>query len=243
MQSFGLQTIFTWNITSWSVSAEWFSYLLFPVLALFVSRKKMISNAIFVISILLMYIAIVVYVPRSPYNSGVSNSYDLNVSFDWGFLRGLAGFMSGMLCYQIYQIKTLNSFLSKDSIGIISFVLFIVVAGVQVTDLIFIPLFMLILLSSVSNTKGMHKIFMFKPFQFIGKISYSIYLLHYILILCVLMPILKFLKFNYTGPGSLNPPLNVGFAMCALFVAMVMIVSSITYKYIEKPFRNWINKM
>lgn len=243
LQSFGLHTIFTWNLTSWSVSAEWFSYLLFPILALFVIRKKNLAIILLSIGAILIYLLLVYYLPRSPYSGGNPGIYDLNFSFDWGFLRGLAGFISGMICYQIYKIKSLNIFLSKDFNGIVSIVLFIFVSRSRITDLIFIPVFMLILLSTVSNTQVLHKIFTLKPLQFVGKISYSIYMVHYILILCVLMPILKLLKFNYIGPGSLVPSLGVGLSMCAIFILIVIFFSSITYRAIEKPFRNWINRM
>src|SRR5271154_4552376 len=43
LQSFHVLKIYTWNIPSWSISAECAAYLLFPLLALFISKKKRLS--------------------------------------------------------------------------------------------------------------------------------------------------------------------------------------------------------
>jgi peptidoglycan/LPS O-acetylase OafA/YrhL len=43
LQSFHTLHIYTWNIPSWSISAEWAAYALFPVIALFILRKRKLS--------------------------------------------------------------------------------------------------------------------------------------------------------------------------------------------------------
>lgn len=242
LQSFGLQRIFTWNITSWSISAEWFAYLLFPFMALFISKKKMFTYLMMVVFVIFIYLAIVYYLPRSILSKSILNMNDINVSYDWGFLRGLAGFMTGMIAYYLYQNKKLIYFLSKDIIGLASIILLATALSNQINDLVYIPLFMILLLCFAGNNQILSKIFTLKPFQFVGKISYSIYMLHYILIFTVLLPALDLMRFNYTGPGSLNPKLSIGLSLCLMFLILVVLFSSLSYDLIEKPFRNWINK-
>ncbi len=40
LQAFGLIPYYTYNVPSWSISAEWFAYLLFPWLARFALGKN-----------------------------------------------------------------------------------------------------------------------------------------------------------------------------------------------------------
>src|SRR5580700_2561778 len=40
LQAFGVCHIYNWNIPSWSISAEWGAYLVFPFLALWISRRR-----------------------------------------------------------------------------------------------------------------------------------------------------------------------------------------------------------
>jgi len=242
LQSFGTQTIFTWNITSWSISAEWFAYLLFPVFAILLGRYKNYTNVFIGILAIIIYLAIFYYLPRKAFTGNIVDIKDINVSYDWGFLRGLAGFMTGMIAYRVYQNTKLISLLSKDVFGILIIIMLLIALSMNINDLIYLPLFMMLLLSLVSNTQLLHSICKLKAFQFIGKISYSIYMIHYILILCVLLPALDLMRFNYTGPGSLNPPINVGISLCGIFLLVVVLFSSLSYDFIERPFRNWINK-
>ena len=50
LHSCGFHDIFTWNVPSWSISAEWWAYMVFPFLALLLSKNKRIG--LFVISFL-----------------------------------------------------------------------------------------------------------------------------------------------------------------------------------------------
>jgi peptidoglycan/LPS O-acetylase OafA/YrhL len=69
-----------------------------------------------------------------------------------------------------------------------------------------------------SNKNLLHKICMLKPMQFLGKISYSIYMVHYLLIMCFALPIIDQIGFHYTGPGSVSPPLIQGLFLCILSI-------------------------
>src|SRR5664279_2124889 len=39
IHSFGIHKVFTWNVPSWSISAEWWAYMAFPFLVFFLYRK------------------------------------------------------------------------------------------------------------------------------------------------------------------------------------------------------------
>src|SRR5579871_2767592 len=52
LQSYYIHNIFTWNIPAWSISAEWISYMLFPLIALFVSKKRSLSVVLLTVFII-----------------------------------------------------------------------------------------------------------------------------------------------------------------------------------------------
>src|SRR6476620_3742105 len=45
MQSFGIHKIFTLNVPSWSVSAEWWPYMIFPLIVLCINKRKWLAVA------------------------------------------------------------------------------------------------------------------------------------------------------------------------------------------------------
>jgi peptidoglycan/LPS O-acetylase OafA/YrhL len=83
-----------------------------------------------------------------------------------------------------------------------------------------------------------------KPMRTLGDWSFSIYLTH--------QPLL-FTLFAYVGyralgapavPAASPPPatsLLAGWGECGLFIAVVLVVSSLTYRYVELPARQHIN--
>ncbi len=77
-----------------------------------------------------------------------------------------------------------------------------------------------ILLYLLLSTESFKKLLSFPPLTFLGKISYSFYLLHLI--------ILYYLNASFTG---LNAPLFL-----AIYLSVTSILASITYYLIEKPF-------
>src|ERR1700678_3300311 len=51
LQSFGVCHIYNWNIPSWSISAEWGAYLLFPFLTLWISRQRKLAPVLLAIGV------------------------------------------------------------------------------------------------------------------------------------------------------------------------------------------------
>jgi peptidoglycan/LPS O-acetylase OafA/YrhL len=172
----------------------------------------------------------VYYLPRSKAFWSLPNANDINVTYDYGYLRGLAGFSAGMITYRLFNIKPLIYYLSKDSFGLICILILFVALNGECNDLIYVPVFMLLVLCIAANKKRIHKLCMLRPLQYLGEISYSIYMVHYVLILCVVIPLVDLMGFTYTGPGSLHPPLYQGLAICLLFLAIVIAISSASYR-------------
>ena len=114
LHSFGINKIFTWNIPSWSISAEWWAYMVFPVLTIFIYRGKGLAMIALGLFVVVAYMAIMYWLPRhDPFDPTAIVPHDLNATYDFGFLRGLAGFISGMLLYKGLSGRNLESVFSK----------------------------------------------------------------------------------------------------------------------------------
>ncbi len=64
IHSFGIHKIFTWNVPSWSISAEWWAYMVFPVIVVFIYRRKGLAMVFLGLFVVLAYLAIMFWIPR-----------------------------------------------------------------------------------------------------------------------------------------------------------------------------------
>ena len=242
IQSFGLHDIFTWNVPSWSISAEWWAYMVFPFLAVLLARKKRIAIILIPLLAVGIYVSILYLLPRTnPFAPDIPYlDHDLDVTFDYGFLRGLAGFMMGMMTYIAYQNKRVYQFFSKDIICLVCIVVLIIAMHFGLLDLVYIPLFMLLVLCFSANENYLAKICESRSLQYLGDISYSIYMVHFFLLFTVGGYMVK--KLLPIENEHEKVSFLTGFSISLLFLGFVIIVSSITYYLIEKPCRRWLNK-
>lgn len=242
LHSFGIHDIFTWNVPSWSISAEWAAYTLFPLLALILGKYKKGGVLFLSLVSILLYVSILYFLERvNPIAPNLSVPHDLNVTYDFGYIRGIAGFIAGMIAYIAFQQKEILNFFNCDVSAMIIILLTVVFFHWGVNDLWIVLCFVLLVLAIAANQKGLYKLFQFKPLQYLGDISYSIYLTHGLTMFTIAVPLLTKMGYVYKGPGSLKIPFMEGLWICSVYLLVIVIISSMTYYGIEKPCRRWIN--
>ena len=242
LQSFGVNRLSTWNRVSWSISAEWAAYMIFPLLAFLINRTPRITLPILPFLIILTYIALLYWLPPA----GIGNAdrlllHKLDVTYDYGFLRGIAGFLVGMLCYGLYNQFPTRSFFSKDSMGMLCIAATLLLMHKGSNDLFLIPAFSGLTVSFAANAGILHKFCSFKPMQFVGKVSYSIYLIQAIAMLFYTFVL------EFSGLTGILPPLSTTSFLPRLLYTITYLVflvglSSATYYGVENPCRNYINR-
>jgi peptidoglycan/LPS O-acetylase OafA/YrhL len=236
LQSFGLHSIYTWNVPAWSISAEFAAYLIFPVFAFLISRYKNISMAFITVLIFFIYFLLAFKLSKA---NGTTGKYNLDQTYDYGYLRGIAGFLAGGMIYQLY-LKKILYFLKTDGLLILLFALLSACLHFGVTDLIFIPVFLALVLSAAYNTGRVKKLFSTRFLQWLGDISYSVYLMQFPLMLLVII-VLPHLGITWSGVYSVHLPYWQAAVCCILFLVVLIGISALSYKYIEQPFRKLIN--
>jgi peptidoglycan/LPS O-acetylase OafA/YrhL len=177
----------------------------------------------------------------------------LAASIEHGYFRSVAGFFLGVLTYQIFPYW---SRLVGDGGNRFMYLIFLpgTLVGIVVfqslktegySDFALLPLVVLLILAVTSTSKGPVTVLLnLKPMVWIGKISYSIYMVH-AAVIWVLVQVLRILDtptiqvdtLQVPNNGLLNPSAAVGFLFFGILIVILLFSSHFTYKWIEAPFR------
>jgi peptidoglycan/LPS O-acetylase OafA/YrhL len=238
VHSFGLQDSYTWNVPSWSISAEFWCYMLFPFIMMFLERKPKLAISLFFFGSLLIYISIVYFFPKE--NAlGIENT--LNLTYKYGFLRGLAGFVGGILTYKVFDSGLHKILFKTDALlGVL-----ILGAGgcmhFNFPDLFCIPLFAAITLCLATNQGLFAQLLQNRFLQWLGEISYSIYMLNIITIF-MLIEFLNLIEFKISQAPLSQVSFLPGILGCLGFIFLVIIFSSLSFRFIEDPCRDFLKR-
>lgn len=243
LHSFGFTKIYSWNIPSWSISAEWAAYLLFPVIAICINKKKAVSIILFAVLVLAAYYSIMYVLPRkNPINPAIPVPHNLNTTFDYGYIRGIAGFTTGILIYLAYELQAIRKAFSSDLISVFIILGIIVSMHFSLNDGITVSLFAVLVLSFTANSGRIAKICSGKILQFLGNISYSIYLMQIFL----QEPFSHGIYLPGTigiGRGKQNIDFSSGMLYCIIYLILLVLISYVTYQWVERPSRKFINRI
>lgn len=229
MGSFG-NLPYGWNDISWAVGAEWYTYMIFPfLLPLFLrnSSLRILLNCLMPIFLLFGLSKLSVASPNT-----------LRLFKDYGFVRCLLDFILGIGIYQAYQKSWLRRILSRNYVFLLAWVWIITVILTGGHDAWTIPGFALLVISGVLNRGKVSRILNMKELIFLGKISYSIYLIH-----GVFMILTPFAGYIFCGElfcsGWTQLELYLGFFS---FTAITIIFSILAYYGIEVRARKFLLK-
>lgn len=217
----------TWNGPSWSISAEFFAYAFFALLVSVVrsSRLDVACAGVMVASLLVLEM----FTP-----SGMGSTHD------FGIVRCLFGFMAGALASSLWD-KT--AFRPRGEI--LALVLtFAAVAFLPVAwSPLIAPVFVWTVLVFASDagvvSRGLRHAF---P-QMLGRISYSIYMTHYLVALSMMtmLALATGATRELEGVRTFVSHWWIADSVTVIYLAVVIIVSWVSHQWIERPGREWFN--
>lgn len=242
-QSLGLSTSAPLNTPSWSLSTEWWMYMVFPLLVPYFCRLKTPGKILTLGGIAGLFLFVKYYLGPVglPFPGG---SPSFNVLTDFGIFRCMAGFLLGMFLFTLYQESIGYHFFRKSWVFALFFFGTLIAMQFGTEDLLVIALFPFVILSAAYNTTTIKKILDFPFLQRLGDWSFSIYMVHVpIIYLFWIYQTYRTPDFWAAFPPPPAAPENytTGWWLCLTLVALTLLIASLTYTYIEVPARNYLN--
>ena len=174
IHSLGIHDRETWNFPSWSLSVEFVTYAVFSAFCL----VSPILRRVLVVTTVAASIAILVLV--APYH--------MRSTFDYGIFRCLAGFFAGALCYDVLRRWRLPAWPFPTIVEILAVVLLGAWMRCFDTGLAFAApvVFCLFIVAFVPERGLISRVLCTKPFQFMAELSFSIYMVHAVVLIFAL---------------------------------------------------------
>lgn len=209
-----------WNTPAWSLSAEWFAYLGFPLFLALSQRWRLPGQAI------VLAVACLVILVATLLAKGLTAPTVIGTP---GMLRMACEFMCGCLIYRAIRLglPRLPGWVDAGAS-----ILLIVALSAPSATMLALPAFALLITLAAQNAGPVAWLTSSKPIVWLGEISYSIYLLHWIVLQIS----------NWYLDGSALSPLRQVAWDCSLIIA-IFALSVLSYKYVERPVRTWGRKL
>lgn len=204
------------NVVYWSLSTEWVCYWVFPFMLWLILHYKIRSEVLIIASLVLRFV--LPYLPdhlyigsEHPMEVGVSPRY-LDLPYGLvSLLRTVSSYFLGI------GVALLPPFKMKKENLIIYIILILFVSMLFVEKgLLFIPLLSAFMIKYLYEGKQNYlKIFLeTKPVYFLGNISYSLYIIHYIV---------KKQDFAVVNNYHLNNLLLISFSLLLSYISYMLI--------------------
>ena len=214
------------NTPSWSISVEFYTYLLFAAVCLLTNRTIRIPVYI---AISVIGLAVCVWASVGPHDCLKSGGC-MSLTYDFGYPRSVFSFFLGALTY-LASRRVRLPVVALQVLGVAAMIaLFSFTDAVPAIAFGFPFAFALLILSACQDQGLLADILKARPFQVLGNRSYSIYLMH--------MPLVMI--FGNLARRVSSIPANL--LVLGSFVATLIIVSGWTYRFIEDPFRKRFNR-
>ena len=232
LQTSGLTDTYSWNVPSWSVAAEWWTYIVAIGLIPLLNRGSVRYT---ILAFILALSGMVFITYQTP-------DYTLNAIFALGTVRCIFGFTIGIGLYQAYKsLLNRKSIWAKDWFLYVILICLIAILNFGIYDVVVIPFFGAFILCTSLNTGLPYKLLNTKPLVFLGDISYSIYLIHIFWLFFYWMWLDLYYIPNYPG---VMPAFWDNLLWITILMTLIISTSAFTYKFVElkaqKKLRQWI---
>ena len=246
VQSLHLFDFLSWNIPSWSISTEFYTYVIFGLCVVGLRKQARIVLPVALIG--------------APILIALLSSRNMSTNYDWGIIRCIYGFAVGVVVWHLYQHGGRRlKWLSARHVGSVFewAVLALAVVFVSVADTanplsIAAPyVFALVVLIFAFEAGAASSLLKWRPLVFLGTVSYSVYMTHVFVERRMFDAASAFAKIFHTTVFThrdiegedisfLGTSLWHGDLAYVIYLALIVVMSCFTYRWIEKPAREWV---
>jgi peptidoglycan/LPS O-acetylase OafA/YrhL len=220
LQAWGVTRSPGWNAPSWSISAEWFAYLLFPLLAPALNWVRQRGIALLIAVTALTAMALLFAMADWTLNTWVGAP---------ALTRVFGEFLCGAALCRAVALSHEWPLPRGDVLGTGAFIAFLFGASVGLQDVALIPLLALTILGAAISGGHLARLLGSRPFVWLGDVSYSVYMVHF----PVLIVIRRFWERLGFSEWQLAGKI---FAFLATVVLVVALAAMLFY-VVERPAR------
>ncbi|MDO9608237.1 MAG: acyltransferase [Brevundimonas sp.] len=224
VHAWGLAPVAGWNHPSWSISAEWFAYLCFPLFAFVFwrAREKPVAAVVGAAA----FLAVLYYGFER-----VAGFPLTEATIRWGALRIVPCFALGCALYLVYRKAPLKAPWTASAV---SFCLMVLSAALGLWDGITVLLAGALILSLASLPNEQAGWLASRPAVYLGEISYSVYMV------CVPW---KLLAVNLAAKLTDAPDKQLQLFVWLAILALLPVVAAVSYHLVEHPARKALRGM
>jgi peptidoglycan/LPS O-acetylase OafA/YrhL len=224
LNGWGFKNSIGWNSVSWSISSEWFVYLMFPLFTLWVGRVKSVrANVALIASVFALMFGLALLL-----NGG--RQYMLGDRYT--LLRVSSEFLAGCLAYNIFRSRPADWNLDPGILFALVGIAALSVASVPaIGDGLIVLLFVVLVLSLSRPGAFGSATFGSRAVVYLGDISYSIYLIHP----TVMIALLRLTK--HLAPVPTTTELVLIFVT---YLTATIAGAHFLYRFVEEPARAYL---
>lgn len=227
-QSLGIHSGLTWNTPAWSISTEFYTYLVFAGVCFIAPTRRSVVASL----LALVGLSALAFFSR----------YGMRETFGFGFFRCLYGFFAGVLTFEAWKsVKTRTG-------GTLAEIATLVVVGIFVTfapnlrllEYLGAPIFAFAVFIFAQQAGAISHAMESRFAKALGRWSYSIYMVH-MLVVASLFSLLDNFGRGWTAiDASGNEIVTmtsawVGDLIALVYLTIVVALASFTYRFVEKP--------
>jgi peptidoglycan/LPS O-acetylase OafA/YrhL len=211
IQSLGIHDGDTWNGPAWSISVEFYTYLIFAGVCLLArGRLRIVLSAVAALG--------------GAFVLARFSRYGMRETFDWGIARCVYGFFTGVLSYEAWRhgLRLRGTLWEIAAVGLA--ILFLTFApGHRALEYLSVPVFACVVLAFAGEGGALSRLLVTRPVAALGRWSYSIYMTHTLILALV-----------FSAVPALPSGLYGDLALLAI-LAVTVAFSALTWRLIERP--------
>src|SRR5215813_12978980 len=209
-----------WNAPSWSISAEWFAYLLFPLLAPALMWVRGRAIALLVAVAALAATALLFTIADWTLNTWVGAP---------ALARVFGEFLCGAALCRAVDLSPEYARPSGDFLAAGAFLAFLLGASAGVADFALVALLAVTIFGTALSSGHVTRILGSRPFVWLGEISYSVYMVHF--------PVLIIIRRVWEQLGFAHWPAAGKMSAFIVTVALVLALAAMVFYVVERPAR------
>lgn len=220
----------SWNYPSWSISAEFWTYLVFALAVLAGPSRWPARLALFGALALVAWVTLLIAAP-----DGMETTGNLAIA------RCLTGFFTGAVVERLYSsglLRRLSSGALEIPAAACAILLILASAELLLARFAAPVVFGLLVITHADDAGPLSRLLGSAPLQWVGKLSYSIYMTHALLLAYVMPRLAGLVDRTLAGHGGVTE-----ITVAGLFVLLLLGVSALTYRFVELPGQRFFSSL